>query len=316
MALSEFRPDLPLPRPLRSDAERNRLRILRAAEEVFAERGLDVSLDDIAAAAGVGVGTVYRRFPDKDDLIDALFEDKIGQVEQVARDALALEDPWDGFEAFMRGGCRLQARGPRPEGGDARARPRARARGPWRASASRRSPCRSCSARRTQASCGPTSATFDMPTDALRGRLRRRAHARAAPDYWERLLTVLLDGLKADAAVTPMPVEPLRAGRVRGRYDAVTGSRALTARYSPMSLAEANSGGASARSGTPAWKARNASRSPSIAPDPAVATCRKLTPSSSAEGRVVDPGGAGPVELLEDGAHERLVLVPRSGWTR
>ena len=63
--------------PLRSDAERNRQRILAAAAEVFAERGLDVSLDDIAAAAGVGVGTVYRRFPDKDALIDALFEEKI-----------------------------------------------------------------------------------------------------------------------------------------------------------------------------------------------------------------------------------------------
>src|ERR687893_559304 len=78
-------------RPLRADAERNRQRILAAASTVFAERGLDVSLDDIAGAAGVGVGTVYRRFPDKDALIDALFEDKIADVERVAmaRDRIA-----------------------------------------------------------------------------------------------------------------------------------------------------------------------------------------------------------------------------------
>src|ERR687889_852635 len=96
-------------RPLRADAERNRARILAAASEVFAERGLDVSLDDIAAHAGVGVGTVYRRFPDKDALIDALFEDKIADVERVAREALEIEDPWEGFETFMRAVCRLQA---------------------------------------------------------------------------------------------------------------------------------------------------------------------------------------------------------------
>src|SRR5215216_6354115 len=96
-------------RPLRSDAERNRRRILEAAAEVFAERGLDVSLDDIAAAARVGVGTVYRRFPDKDALIDALFEDKIADVERVAGRALEIEDPWEGFETFMRAVCRLQA---------------------------------------------------------------------------------------------------------------------------------------------------------------------------------------------------------------
>src|SRR4051812_28011489 len=96
-------------RPLRADAERNRARILAAAAEVFAERGLDVSLDDIAAAAGVGVGTVYRRFPDKDSLIDALFEDKIDQMVQIATDALQIDDPWEGLTTFMRAMCRVQA---------------------------------------------------------------------------------------------------------------------------------------------------------------------------------------------------------------
>src|SRR5919205_689932 len=96
-------------RPLRSDAERNRRRILEAAAEVFAERGLDASLDDIAAAAGVGVGTVYRRFPDKDVLIDALFEEKINHACRLAREALEHEDPWEGFVFFMRAMCAMHA---------------------------------------------------------------------------------------------------------------------------------------------------------------------------------------------------------------
>src|SRR6188768_1525257 len=94
--------DLSPQRPLRSDAERNRQRILQAAEEVFAARGLDASLDDIAAAAGVGVGTVYRRFPDKDALIDALFEDKIRRVHALAEAGLTEPDPWEALAGFMR----------------------------------------------------------------------------------------------------------------------------------------------------------------------------------------------------------------------
>src|ERR687886_739122 len=89
-------------RPLRADAERNRARILAAAAEVFAERGLDVSLDDIAAHAGVGVGTVYRRFPDKDALIDALFEEGIAGIAAAARRGLEVEDPWEGLVGFLR----------------------------------------------------------------------------------------------------------------------------------------------------------------------------------------------------------------------
>src|SRR3954452_871058 len=97
-------------RPLRADAERNRPRILAAAASVFAERGLEVSLDDIAHAAGVGVGTVYRRFPDKDALIDALFEVKIGDAVQLAKACHEIDDPWTGFVTFMRGMCAMNAK--------------------------------------------------------------------------------------------------------------------------------------------------------------------------------------------------------------
>ena len=83
-------------RPLRADAERNRRRIIAAAHELFAERGLDVSLDDVAAAAGVGVGTVYRRFANRDELIIGVFAAHLEEVEEQTKALLddAGTDPW------------------------------------------------------------------------------------------------------------------------------------------------------------------------------------------------------------------------------
>jgi AcrR family transcriptional regulator len=90
-------------RPLRRDAERNRQRILRAASEVFTERGLQATLDDVARQAGVGVGTVYRRFPDKEALVDALFEARLESVVAVAEQALAEPDSWTGLVSLLEG---------------------------------------------------------------------------------------------------------------------------------------------------------------------------------------------------------------------
>ena len=89
------------PRPLRRDAERNRQRILEAATEVFNERGLDVSLDEIARHAGVGVGTVYRRFRTKEELVEALFMSRLATVAAIAEQALQAADPWAGLVSFM-----------------------------------------------------------------------------------------------------------------------------------------------------------------------------------------------------------------------
>jgi AcrR family transcriptional regulator len=95
-------------RPLRRDAERNRQRILEAARELFAERGLGVSLDEIARHAGVGVGTVYRRFPDKEQLIDALFEARLGEILAAATASLEMSDPWDALAHFLERSLELQ----------------------------------------------------------------------------------------------------------------------------------------------------------------------------------------------------------------
>jgi AcrR family transcriptional regulator len=88
-------------RPLRRDAERNRQRILRAAAEVFTQRGLDATLDDVARQAGVGVGTVYRRFPDKESLVAELFQDRIDAIVSVAEQACAAPDPWQALVSYL-----------------------------------------------------------------------------------------------------------------------------------------------------------------------------------------------------------------------
>lgn len=80
-------------RPLRADAERNRRRILESARVVFADHGLDATLDDVADHAGVGIGTVYRRFPSKAHLVDALFEDRLAGCAELVEAAADRADP-------------------------------------------------------------------------------------------------------------------------------------------------------------------------------------------------------------------------------
>ncbi|MFN8112818.1 MAG: TetR/AcrR family transcriptional regulator [Solirubrobacterales bacterium] len=96
-------------RPLRRDAERNRKRILASAQVLIAEHGVDVSLDEIARHAGVGIGTAYRRFPDREALIDELLEDKISEIEAIAEAAAAMPDPWEGFVFFLERSVEKQA---------------------------------------------------------------------------------------------------------------------------------------------------------------------------------------------------------------
>ena len=96
-------------RPLRKDAERNRQRILRAAAEVFTEQGLEATLDDVAHHAGVGVGTVYRRFPDKASLADALFEQRIDVLVDLAEHAYGEPDAWEGLASFMERAAEMMA---------------------------------------------------------------------------------------------------------------------------------------------------------------------------------------------------------------
>jgi AcrR family transcriptional regulator len=97
-------------RPLRKDAERNRQRILDGARELFAQEGVGVTLNDIAHHAGVGVGTVYRRFPEKAQLIEELFEQQLSELVGLMEEALEDPDPWHGLTGFLRRNLELQAR--------------------------------------------------------------------------------------------------------------------------------------------------------------------------------------------------------------
>ena len=93
---------------LRRDAARNRDKIVAAAREAFADHGVDVGVDVIATQAGVGVGTLYRRFPTKESLIDAIIDELFDQVSGLAHDCLDAQPPEAGFAAYLRGVGQLQ----------------------------------------------------------------------------------------------------------------------------------------------------------------------------------------------------------------
>ncbi|GAA5210773.1 TetR/AcrR family transcriptional regulator [Streptomyces thinghirensis] len=94
---------------MRADAERNRQRIIATAREVFAERGLDVTVDDIAHRAGVGVGSAYRRFAGREELIEAVFEDEVQRVVTLAEQCLTHDDAWEGLVEYFLGIAQLFA---------------------------------------------------------------------------------------------------------------------------------------------------------------------------------------------------------------
>jgi AcrR family transcriptional regulator len=96
-------------RGLRADAERNRERVIEAARDLFAEQGLDASTNEIARRAGVGIATLFRRFPTRGDLIAAAFECKMRAYVQATDEALADSDPWHGFCTYIERVCQMQA---------------------------------------------------------------------------------------------------------------------------------------------------------------------------------------------------------------
>ena len=98
----------PHERAQRSDARRNHGRVIRAARACMAREGLDAQMEDIARRAGVGVGTVYRHFRNKDELVEALAQDRFERLEEAAHEALGQDDPWGSFESFMRAAARIQ----------------------------------------------------------------------------------------------------------------------------------------------------------------------------------------------------------------
>lgn len=200
-------------RPLRSDAERNRARILAAASELFAARGVDASLEEVAARAGVGVGTVYRRFGDREGLIDALFEEQIEQVAALAQSALNMHDPWEGLEFFLRESTALSVadRGLRQavlspaRGRERAARSRAKI-APLAAQLVERA--------RGDGSLRDDLGVYDIPLMQLMLGALADVTGEVDAEFWQRFLVILFDGMRTSRqAPTPLPSEPLDAER-------------------------------------------------------------------------------------------------------
>jgi AcrR family transcriptional regulator len=195
--------------PLRADAERNRQRLLAAAKEVFATRGLDVTLDDIARHAGVGTGTAYRRFPNKDALIEALMADRIGELAAIAEECLEDPDPWRGLAGYFERALALQAsdRGLK----DVLFSP---GRGRDRVAHARRSlaPIVTRLVRRA-VHAGVVRgdiATSDVPVINFMLNTVVDFGRDVEPELYRRYLTIVLDGLRPREDPTPLPVEALK----------------------------------------------------------------------------------------------------------
>jgi AcrR family transcriptional regulator len=195
------------PRTLRSDASRNRERIVASARRLFAARGADVSVDEIRRDAGVGMGTLYRHFATKDELLDAVLEDAYGEWAQALRQALAEPDAWRGFCGYLERALALHVANRALKGvvaGREGARPRAEA-----MRARLRPLLRQLIDRaKRQGSLREDFALEDMPLVFWSCDRVIDAAADVSPELWRRHLGILLDGLRAEAA-TPLPVAPL-----------------------------------------------------------------------------------------------------------
>jgi len=102
MSTTEALPETLLKRPRRADARRNYEKVLAAAREAFAEGGSATSLEEIARRAGVGIGTLYRNFPSRQDLLEAVYVGEVEVLCQAAED-LAEREPWDALVEWLHG---------------------------------------------------------------------------------------------------------------------------------------------------------------------------------------------------------------------
>lgn len=195
-------------RPLRKDAERNRERVLEAARDLFASKGLEASLNDVAHHAGVGVGTVYRRFATKDELLEAIFEDGLNQLADLAESALQQPDPWQGFVWYVEQMCEITAtdRGLREiafsnaYGGDR-----------VTAAKERLIPVQKTLVERARADgrLRPELSATDMPIFGLLSGTVSEFAGHVDSDLWRRYVAILIDGMRCRSDQLPLPVAAL-----------------------------------------------------------------------------------------------------------
>jgi AcrR family transcriptional regulator len=203
----------------RADAVRNRSLLVEAGREVFAERGPEAALEEIARRAGVGIGTLYRHFPTREALVEAIYAEHIGEVVTAAEETAAAEDAWRGLESFLEHVLELQARNL-----------------PLRAAFLRHGSRAGLAAERRRQILPPLKrlVTRAKEQGALRHDLTVgdlstaiwsfapiiEATAETAPDVWRRHLRILLDGMRA-AGATPQVVRPLTEPQLEAAMDAL-----------------------------------------------------------------------------------------------
>ncbi len=210
-------------RSLRADAERNRERIVGAAREAFAERGLDVSTNEIARRAGVGVATLFRRFPTRDDLIAAAFADKMAAYREAIDEALRDPDPWRGFTGYIEGICRLQAADRAFADVLTMTFPTARQLAAERDQASR-ALAELLERAKASGRLRPDFVHQDVPLILMANAGVINATRDAAPDAWRRVVAYLLQAFETRAA-GPLPVPPTPAQLYRAMRRLPSGRR-------------------------------------------------------------------------------------------
>jgi AcrR family transcriptional regulator len=190
-------------KPLRADARRNREAVIAAAREVFAEQGREAQMDDVARRAKVGVGTVYRHFPTKEALIEALAVDSFAKLTAIVQDRLDAEDPWTALVEVMSAGAEIMA------GDRALTEVVATTPGAMEAGAHASGELVAATEQLLLRAQATGRLRPDVVTDDIGmlmcglGAATRKAHA--CPDAWRRHLRIVLDGLRADAATAPLP---------------------------------------------------------------------------------------------------------------
>jgi AcrR family transcriptional regulator len=197
------------PAQLRRDAERNRQRLLDSARALFAERGFDVTLDEIARHAGVGVGTAYRRFANKDELIAALFEERAAEVVALAEECVAIPDAWTGVVHWLYGITELHAC---DLGLKSLMTTTRHGRQPVERMRERLMTLLTPMFRRAQADgrLRDDLEPSDMPLLVFMVSSLADYSRDVAPDLWRRHLAIVIDGLRAQRrATTELPEPPL-----------------------------------------------------------------------------------------------------------
>jgi AcrR family transcriptional regulator len=191
----------------RSDARRNHERLVAAARELFAKHGVDVPVEDITQRAGVGMGTLYRHFPTKVALVDAVLEDAFDEMRTLAEEAVASEDAWAGFTHFLERALELRVQNrsvkdlvASPEHGAKHAEMRKRIRPLLRRLIER---AQAQGTLRADFTLDDLSAVFWSVTRVI------ELTEDASRQSWRRFLGFLLDGLRASAA-TPLPARSRR----------------------------------------------------------------------------------------------------------